>query len=259
MRNELRAEFKRLITIRSSYIITLLAVAFVILFDFLTGYKTHSSAYSPNNFDTHAYIQAAFGAINVSAIFAAILAILVMAHEYRYSMIIYSLTITRRRSKVLLAKMIIVALYAAIIAIPICLIGIASFKFGVNLQHAALPPQEFNAPYILGRAMYFIVAYSLAGLLFSTLIRNLAASVATLFIVPGILESLLALLIKSKNQYLPFTSLKEVVVDPGEIPPRIHLLQTDHTLRSALTFLVYLVVGWAITWYLFVKRDAIKE
>ncbi|HVO86406.1 MAG TPA: ABC transporter permease [Candidatus Binatia bacterium] len=253
----LKAELRKFLTIRSTYVLTALAIVFIVLIDFLTGYKTHSSPFNPHAFDSHAYISAAFGAIGVASLFSAIASVLVMAHEYRYNTIMYTLTASNSRSKVLASKVAVVTAYSAIIAIPLVLLGILSFHIGVSLQNVPLPPQTFDAPYILGRCLYYLIAYSLTGLLFATLIRNLVGAIAVLFLVPGIVESLLALLIKSKNQYLPFTSLKQVILDPGQIPPNIHFYQTNHPLRSAVTFLVYLLIGWAVGWYLFLKRDAL--
>jgi ABC-type transport system involved in multi-copper enzyme maturation permease subunit len=250
-----RSEFLKAITIRSTYVLILLSFIFVFLFNFLTGSQSHGSAGSPLGFDSHAYIQSIFASANLTATMMAIFAILLMAHEFRHNTIIYTLTASNSRTRVLASKFLLVLLLSALVSIPLGLFGLVSFILGTHVQHLVLPAQEINYFETLGRGMFYVVGLSLTGLLFATLIRNLVFSIAALFIIPGTVEGLIGLLLKNKNQYLPFTSLKQVVVDSGQLPKSIDFVQTDHPLRSAATFLIYLIVGWIVGWYLFSRRD----
>ena len=106
----LKAEFRKLLTVRSTYFITLFALALLTFISlYVEGYKNGKdsvaaggSLYLAGSITQHSGILALFGAI---------VALLLLAHEYRYSTIVYTFTNARSRSKVLLAKMIVVFTY----------------------------------------------------------------------------------------------------------------------------------------------------
>ena len=92
----------------------------------------------------------------------------------------------------------------------------------------------------------------MAGLALAGLIRNQVGAIITLFVAPGTIESLLGLLLKKNQVYLPFTALRQVVsqsMDPslaGRITP----------VHAAYVFGAYLAGTWIVAWVLFLRRDA---
>ena len=88
------------------------------------------------------------------------------------------------------------------------------------------------------------------GLLLAAIIRLQPGSVAALFVLPAVVEPLLSQLLSKNAVYLPFAALSQLVGDGavggGSLAPG----------KAALVFLIYLVVGWAVAWYLFLKRDS---
>jgi hypothetical protein len=64
-------------------------------------------------------------------------------------------------------------------------------------------------------------------------------------------EPLIALLLKTNQVYLPFIALQQVTRLEGN--SMSHLL--SHS-KAALVTVIYIVVGWIVAWYLFLKRDA---
>jgi hypothetical protein len=91
----------------------------------------------------------------------------------------------------------------------------------------------------------------LIGLLLGVVLRNIIGAIAFVFIVPGTVESLLALLLKDNAMYLPFTAL-ERFVGSGVLPQGAELGIAKAT---AIT-LAYFAAGWALTAYFFVRRDS---
>jgi hypothetical protein len=87
-------------------------------------------------------------------------------------------------------------------------------------------------------------------------VRNMQASVAVLFIVPNTLEQLLGLVVKHPDKWLPFTALAQMVEPPVRLGPHGGTPNLVSPLRGGVTFLIYLAIGWLITWYLFLRRDA---
>ncbi|HEX4774579.1 MAG TPA: hypothetical protein VH234_03615, partial [Candidatus Saccharimonadales bacterium] len=87
MMHTLKAEFRKLLTVRSTYIITALVTAFVIFIAFyVIGWRMNPK----DLHDTGQLASDVTGALNLT-VFGAIVAVLLMTHEYRYNTIMYTL------------------------------------------------------------------------------------------------------------------------------------------------------------------------
>lgn len=249
----LKSEFRKLLTVRSTYITSALAILLVVIMSFyVEGWQAISGS-AASQLTPEALTEVAVNSATSSVVFSAIVAILFIAHEYRHNLIMYTLTISNSRTKVLLAKIITVMVYAFGLTVICALIGIGSYYLGLLLRDASLPAQSFDLLYVSGRVLFYGVCYGLIGLLFAALLRHVVAAVAAVFILPVTVEPLLGLILKDNSVYLPFAALEQVIVlDPnqaivsGQLSPG----------KGALVFLVYLAVGWLITWLLFLRRDA---
>src|SRR5258708_7634109 len=111
----LKSEFRKLLTVRSTYFITCLVTALVIFIAFyIEGWRlTPVGLRDPNQLTGDV-----FGALNLT-IFGAIVAILLMTHEYRYNTILYTLTNSNSRTRVLFSKVIVVSAYALLLGVII--------------------------------------------------------------------------------------------------------------------------------------------
>lgn len=249
----LKSEFRKLLSIRSTYVITGLAILLTSFISFwVLGYKG-GHVQGDNFFVNNLYQTIA----PVTSIFTVLVAILLMAHEYRYNTIIYTLTMSNSRSKVLAAKIIAISTYVVIVASITTALFLVLSTTGHNLAGRALPSQQLHVDVFI-KILFYCVGFALAGMLFATLIRNLIFAVVFMFIVPNTVESIATLILKQKAIYLPFSSLSQVVVPPGLPPQDTGPFIVGHLtpLRAAAVFSVYLIIGWAITWYLFLRRDA---
>jgi ABC-2 type transport system permease protein len=247
----IRAEFRKLLTVRSTYALTavlLLLLGFISFW--AVGYKNH-------DFSTHVLDEGLQTIAPLTGIVSALIAILLMSHEYRYNTITYTLSLSNSRSKVLLAKIITVFVYTLIATLVVVALTFALVIWGNKLGGHPLPPQNINLVTFLARAIFYCEGLALAILMITTLIRNLVFSIVFLFIVPNTIETLLTLVFKEKAIYLPFSALGQVIAsatpsaDTG--PFKVGHLSP---LKGAVVFTIYLVIGWMISWYLFLRRDA---
>ncbi len=249
MKTALRAEFRKLLTVRSTYFITLLVTIFVIFIAFyVIGWRSSPS-------DLHNSLNLAndvTGALNVT-VFGAVIAILLMTHEYRYNTIMYTLTSSNSRSKVLLAKFITISLYALFLSALIAVISPIFGYFGIHAHGLKLVHQNIPYASLAWRSLFYGWGYAMAGLLLATLSRNQVASIAALFVIPGVIEQLLGLLLKHNTVYLPFSSLNQVL---GHGHGRTDISSNLSPGKAAGVFCIYLAVGWIVSWILFTKRDA---
>lgn len=261
----LKAEFKKLFTVRSTYLMVLLALVVVGIFSFYgAGFKDAESILRHPQLPQQAALFLA-GTINQMAsfiaIFGGILALLLITHEYRYNTITYTLTASNSRSRVLASKLIAIFTFVFGYAILLAAYGFGMILLGLAFSHNTLPHQDINYLTYFGKLVFYAESFALVGLLFGVLIRNQVGAFATFFIVPGTLESLLNLLLKHNSVYLPFTAVDQVIQSPViSGAPAAHRSALDvgylSPLHGAEVFLAYLVVGWIVGWYLFLRRDA---
>ncbi len=250
MMGQIRAEARKILTVRSTYFIIGLCLLITIFSAFyVEGYRSGGLVSNPNKLVS----QVTSAAVTLSLLLSFI-GILLVTHEYRYGTIMYTLTSTRNRLQVLGAKIIVVSLLSLLLTGFFCSIAPLLTFIGIELRGAELVSQNMPSWDLVWRVLFYGWGYAMLGLLLATLIRNQVGTFAFLFIFPATVEALLSLLLKEKVAYLPFTALQSVLQSNlasslGQASPLSHG-------QSALIFLGYLLLGWVIAGLLFVKRDA---
>ncbi len=241
MIDAIKAEFRKLLTVRSTFLITGLALLVIALVGgYVFGYKAGPSVADPTKL-----VNSYLGILSVVSAFASIVAILLLAHEYRYNTIMYSLAAANSRSKVLLAKVVAVTTYSAVFVFLAAVTLAAAVYAGVGLAGQSLATQEIYYADTLWRAFFYVWGTAMAGLMFAALIRNVVGAVASALLIPGTVESLLGLILKDNTRFLPFNAIQQVLAADKLTPA-----------HGALIFLAYLAVGGGVAWLLFVRRSA---
>ncbi len=243
MINLLKAEFGKLLTVRSTYVTTALGLIITIFGAFyIEGYTSIGAPFDENKLSI-----ILLGVVSTTAQFAAIIAILQVAHEYRYNTIIYTLTNSNSRTKVFIAKSLALLSYAAVFTIIAAVMAYLSFHLALVLRYQDLPAQNINLLTIALRGLFYVLGFTAMGLVFVFLLRSIAASVVLLFFLPGTVETLLSLVLKDNAQYLPYMALNQVVhTSPGQLSPG----------RAAIVYCLYIVPSAMLAWWLFKRRDA---
>jgi ABC-type transport system involved in multi-copper enzyme maturation permease subunit len=107
----IKSEFKKILTIRSTYIVSLGFLLLAAFVDFyIHGYKDASTlgkGATDNLFVAGSVTQIA----TTLSVAGAIIGLLLLAHEYRYNTIVYTLTASNSRSKVIFSKIAAVLIY----------------------------------------------------------------------------------------------------------------------------------------------------
>jgi len=264
MISQLKSEFKKIFTVRSTYGWILLALVLVGIFAvYGEGFNDASNLLKSkaNGPGAGLFIAGTINQMaNFIAIFGGIIALLLITHEYRYNTITYTLTASNSRSKVLFSKVLAIMGFVFFYSVILGAMGLGMIYLGLALSHNVLPHQDINYLTYVGKILFFSEAYALAALALGALIRNQVGAFASLFIIPGPVEALIGLLLKHNAVYLPFMALQEVIqspVLPGSHPARPENDTGSLTaVHGAEVFIVYLVIVWLITWYLFLKRDS---
>lgn len=244
---QIKSEFQKLFTVRSTYFILLGCLAITVLFAFyIEGYHLKTDVTSNGKLAGEV-----ISAVNALVLFISLAGVLMVTHEYRYNTIMYSLTSSNRRLKVLLAKFVVISLFSIAATLFFAVLSPVLTYLGVHLRGLSMVPQSIPYLDLLWRSAFFGWGFAMLGLIFAFIIRNQVGAIIALVALPGPVESLLGLLLKENVRYLPFTALGQVLsttAGPGMTP-------MPHT-KAALVVLIYIVVGWIVAAYLFQKRDA---
>src|SRR5258706_14974622 len=103
MMGTLKSEVRKILSLRSTYVILGFEVAMNLLFAFyVTGWRLDAQSLASSSF----LASQVNSSINALGLFGALVAMLLVTHEYRYNTIVYTLTANRSRSQVWLAKFI---------------------------------------------------------------------------------------------------------------------------------------------------------
>lgn len=249
----IKSEYRKLFSVRSTYVVWLLTWVVIIIFGFwVEGYKGLSAS-ATSLANNNALSELVLNGGSTAAGFIAILAVLYIVHEYRYNMIMYSLTASNSRSKVLAAKLLVITSFTVGFTLLSLLFAYACYSLGLSLRHVALGPQDWNMLTTAGRVLFFNTSFMLVGFMVGLLSRNIAAAIAFIFLFPNTIEPLLGLLLKTNAVYLPFSAMQQIVITASS------QTVTQGTLTVAKAMLVtgvYVVVGLVINWVLFLRRDA---
>ncbi len=245
----IKAEFLKLFTIRSTYIMIILSIILITVFAFyFEGYKGNTGS-PASTLAPEALQEIVSNSAGLTVTFASIISILFMAHEYRYNTIMYTLTSNVRRGRVLFAKVATIILFSIGYGLLAVGLAIGCYMAGLSLRDATLPPQSFEVLEHVGKVVFYFMGYALIGLLLAMLTRSVVMAIGTLLIFPITFEPLLSIILKEDAKYLPFTALDSTVgasMMPNVLPPGDAITVTC----------AYLAAIMLVTWLLFVRRDA---
>lgn len=245
---EIKAEFRKVFTVRSTYALFAGMLFLLVLLGFYVNGWHSSKADLMNPLRLFSMDQVA---INALSIFPALIGILLFTHEFRYNTVAYSFSLSNSRSKVLFSKILVVSVIAIASTAFIGTTAPLLAKLGISINHLHLAHQHFSYGSIIWRGLVYGWGLSMAALVLAALIRNQIGSMVVFFIAPNTIEGLLSIWLKKNTVYLPFSALHHMLGAGNDVTGA-----TLSPLHSMFVFLGYLIVAWAIAWYMFVKRDA---
>jgi ABC-type transport system involved in multi-copper enzyme maturation permease subunit len=167
----------------------------------------------------------------------------------------------------LLSKLIVSTTFATVVTLLAIGFTLAATFAAIGIKDLQLPTQDYNWLYVGGRFVEYSLGFSLLGLAIITLVRNLTAGVAAIFVLPT-LNAIGAALLASRNieatRVLPFSALDRISSILRDYAPQgmpnVGMIEQQQLQASVfgatLVFLAYLVGLWVIAWVAFIRRDA---
>ncbi|MDB5184957.1 MAG: hypothetical protein JWN38_765 [Candidatus Saccharibacteria bacterium] len=241
-----KSEFRKLLTVRTTYGISLVSLALTAFFClYVFGYKGNGAG----ALTALSFHQLLSDGASIGALFGAIVSALLVAHEYRYNTIMYTLTTNVHRTRVLAAKFGAIVIYAVLFGLASTLVALGSFCIGVLLRGASLPYQDFNVWLDTARLIFSFIAYAIITGIIAVIARSIVVAIVALFLLPTTIEPLLTLLLRDNGKYLPFNAINSVQ----------GAMSSNSALTPGAAFWVsclYLAIGLFVAWLLFTRRDA---
>jgi len=243
-----KSEFRKLLSVRSTYVITTIGLLLTI---FVTGYVMGFKLKGADLHDPNHYTSVITGALtSIPIILGSIVALLLITHEYRYNTILYTLTNSKSRSRVLAAKIITISVYALLLTLVVAVLAPLASYVGISLKGSHLAAQTIPFASLLWRSLYYGWTSLLAALAIGVLVRSQVGAIVTLFVIPTV-ELMFTSLLKTKAVYLPFTGASNAILTHP--PASQGTMSYD---RAAIIFGIYLLIAWVVAWLLFLRRDA---
>lgn len=236
----LKSEIRKLLTVRSTYILIAIALALTVLINYLgtspTKYEepvdqkivqmtdefgnevSYPDPDVPVTYKTvvtrdlpkEELVMNLQESVPIIVIFVSIVLILLMAHEYRYNIINHTLTIANRRSKVLGAKILVGSMFTVLVTLLGIAVALGTSYLAIQVKDLNLPTQDYDWFYITLRHTVYSLGYALFCLGVAALVRNLTAGIAAAFVLPTI-DSIAGFLMASRDleptKMLPFSAL----------------------------------------------------
>lgn len=242
MLNNIKAEFRKILTMRSSYGVVIVCLILAVLFAF---YGTGFHSQKPELADPHLLASQATDAISLLGVIGSLVAVLLVTNEYRYNLITYTLTASKTRTQVLPAKIIALSVYAIVFtALFVTLAPLLAWA-GLHVHGSHYVSQSI--PYVSLAWRTIFVGWGLFAFAFAMamLIRNQVGALVTAFVFPGVITQLLQLVFRGNSKYLPYQAIDNVLNHGTMVSG-----------KAALVVAVYVVVGWLAAWAFFLRRDA---
>jgi ABC-2 type transport system permease protein len=265
----LRYEWARITTIRSTWWLTGMALLVSFGFSLLIGYGFKSSPDQQLNGFSASYAAvitqgASTGFVPVLvAYLMGLLGVFAFGHEYRHGMIRATLTAVPRRGHVMVAKLLVVVAWAAVVAVAALLLGALAGQVMLGQYGFSLTAPD--VPRVLLGYLIYVVLFTIVGLAIAVLIRHQAGALGLLFLLPLVIETVLRLVItlppafnsiEGVVRYFPFGAGERMLVlfpvdaNPPIGPPPLSALP------GGITFAIFTALLLAVGTVLFFRRDA---
>ncbi|WP_199042551.1 ABC transporter permease [Glycomyces salinus] len=261
MLDALRYEWTRLRTLRSTYWLIgsglLAAAAIPVIFGFAGSDEPLNAEMTAVGING----GASFG-IPFLAVFMAVIGIFATGHEYRHGTIQPTLTALPQRSRLILAKVLVVSTVTLVVTLASMALNAA-----VLLAFWGEVPSLLDDPLrssLIGYPVYTLI-YMLIGLGLGLLFRGVPSALVVIFLMPLIIENVISGLsiipaldwLVPVVKFLPFTAGMLMMSIGGlDMGPGAPDYDFFGRLGSGVVFGTFAALILASAWTLFKKRDA---
>jgi ABC-2 type transport system permease protein len=247
MKDALRTEWIKLHTARSNLVLLILSVAVPIAFTILVATTVGKSDVKESERFSLLLAGATIGYLLIG-----VLGVLIIGQEFRHSTIRVTFTAEPRRTRVMVAK-------ALVLVVTGLVVGVIATVFSYAIGNAILTTRGLDLTLkgsIQLRAMAGSVVlyalYGIVGLGLGSIIRAAAGAITLLIVWPVIVESIIRGLLPKIGKWLPFNAGSQLTNTDATVKPSEALTPR----AGGLWFLLFALVLFIIGTVLVARRDA---
>jgi ABC-type transport system involved in multi-copper enzyme maturation permease subunit len=260
MSDALRYEWMRIRTLRSTYWLTGLGILITAGIAFIVAMVTRNDPTTPVIVANVLLGGGEFATF--IPVLMAIMGVLAVGHEYRYGTIQPTLAAVPQRSRLLTAKIVVVALVALIVvAVSLAINTAIGVIFWGELPDLATEPLDEVIP------GYFVMVllWAILGIALAQLFRGVPSAIVVLLVTPLIVEGLITGLstipaldwLVPVVKFLPFTAgARLIATGTTDMGPGAPDFDFFDRWQSGGVFAVFTAIILAVAWYRFQTRDA---
>ncbi len=196
----LRAELLKVTSVRTSRVMVLCCLGFVVLqvvaLVFASGQPGVPSLRDP------ATVRSVYAAASAATALVMTIGILGMTTEYRHQTVTPTFLATPRRSRVLVAKTVALAAVGLAVGVlcSLVVLGLATALLTLR-THAAIPVSTVLQ--VQGGVLLAYTVYAVLGVSYGALVRNQIAAIVSALLWTGLAESLLVTFLPEVGRWLP--------------------------------------------------------
>lgn len=258
MIDALRFEWVRIRTLRSTYWLIGLGLLVTAAVAFIIAFSTRNDA-----LDSTTAASVLTGGADFATfipIFMAIIGVFATGHEYRHGTIQPTLTAIPQRSRLLLAKILVVA-FTAIVVVALSLL--INLVVGMIIW-GEMPTYESPLNEVVLGYFVLVVLYAILGLALAQLFRGVPSALVVLLVTPLLVEGLISGLsmvpaldwLQPALKFLPFSAgARLLATGPFNAQGGPQFDFFDRW-ASGGVFAVFVAIILVVAWTLFKKRDA---
>ena len=243
----IRSELIKYRTVRSSVVLAILAVAVPVVLTALIAAFVGQSTFVDDDDEAFNVVT---GTVGLTHVLVAVMGALVIAAEYRFNTIRVTFTAVPQRSRVLAAKLVVVAAMGLAIGLVTLVLNIAVAMLILGARDIDLSLSGEGMPRALVGTVVVTALYGLTGFGLGALFRAPVAAIVVVTVQPIIVEPILFALRSEVFKWLPFTAATAVTsLDPPE-----DFVQSP--LAGGLALAAYAALFVLLGWLAVTRRDA---
>jgi ABC-2 type transport system permease protein len=248
MIHTIKAEFRKVLTVRSTYVL----IFFMLVLEGLFGFYGNGIKAEPGQLlkDPHYLVNQISPAVLTLSVLVSLIGLLLVTHEYRYNTIMHTLTLSRTRRRVFIAKLVVISIITLLLTALLAALVPVLVYLGVQAGGHPIVHQSLSLGDLWWRVPIAAWGISIFALLLAFIIRSQVGAITVLLLLPSTIEPIFGGLLKDNQIYLPFSSLVGILQRNEAVHPPISY---GH---SAVIAFTYLVVGTVVALVLFQRRDA---
>jgi ABC-2 type transport system permease protein len=206
MMNQLRSEWIKLRSVRSTWVLLFVSLALTIAVSGLVGFLRRDKGLEPGS-----VAQPLLAAFVFSMFIMGVSAVLLVASEFRTGTIRATLAAQPSRGRLFAAKAIVVAVVAFVVGLLMCVLALAVGRGMMALGTSDVSFNGTDYASVAGAVAFFVI-FALWGVGLAFLIRHSAGAICALLLWPlvgeGIMVPIITGLLNKRwfSKYLPYTA-----------------------------------------------------